>query len=113
MHSDFSSNNLACLLLPCVTRHYLLDICFQANTDAGLCRRSKIVGENRRDGKLLSHTGFYALKVLLNIPVVHVYIDLHALLTNNFEHRVLRIEPIIITAVQRCAINSRSTEVGS
>ena len=36
-----------------------------------------------------------------------MYIDLHALLVNIFEQRVLRIEPFI-TAVQRCA--SRSTE---
>ena len=38
---------------------------------------------------------------MLNILVVdymYVYIDLHALLTNNFEHRVLRIE-LIINAV--------------
>ena len=39
-----------------------------------------------------------------------VYIDLHALLTNKFEHRVLRIEPIN-TAVQRRG--SRSTEFAS
>ena len=41
----------------------------------------------------------------------HVWIDLHALIVNNFEHRVLRIERIN-TAVQRCAI-SRSTEFAS
>ena len=33
---------------------------------------------------------------------MYVYIDLHALIVNNFEHRVLRIEPIN-TAVQRWA----------
>ena len=43
-------------------------------------------------------------RVLLNIPVVHVYIDLYALLTINFEHRVLRIKP-------RCA--SGCTEFAS
>ena len=38
---------------------------------------------------------------MLNIPVVHVQmIDLHALLMNNFEHKVFSIEP---TAVHRCA----------
>ena len=49
-----------------------------------------------------THRGF-----LLNIPGVHdVQIDPHALILNNFEHRVQRIEPIN-TVVQRCA--SRST----
>ena len=33
---------------------------------------SKIVDENRADvGKFLSDTGFYAQRVLLNIPVIH------------------------------------------
>ena len=46
---------------------------------------------------------FCALRVLLNIPVVHdMSIDLHALIMNNFENMVLRIEHIN-TAVQRCA----------
>ena len=31
--------------------------------------------------------------ILLNIPVVHVQIDLHALIMNKFEHMVLRIGP--------------------
>ena len=69
----------------------------------------------------VSHTGFYALRVLLDIPVVHVWIkkkknnnkywhiDLHALLTNNFEHRVLRIEPINTPVHSTC----RSTEFAS
>ena len=60
----------------------------------------------------ISHTGLYALRAMLNILVVdymHVYIELHALLANNFEHRVLRIEPIInAPCTQRCA--DRSTE---
>ena len=56
---------------------------------------SKIVGENRGEmQKYLSCAGFYAQRVLLNISVVHMSIDLHVLTMNNFEHRVLRIEPI-------------------
>ena len=47
---------------------------------------------------------------MLNFTVVHVWMDLHALIMNNFEHMVLRIEPIN-TAVQRCT--SRSTEFAS
>ena len=39
-------------------------------------------------------------------------IDLHALLTNNFEPKGLRIEPIN-TAVERCASICRSTEFAS
>ena len=34
---------------------------------------------------------------------MYVWIDLHTLIMNNFEHRVLRIESIN-TALQRCAI---------
>ena len=49
---------------------------------------------------------------MLNIPVVHVWIDVHSLIMNNFEHTVLHIERIN-TDVQRCAINSRSTEFAS
>ena len=41
----------------------------------------------------------------MNILVVHVWIDLHALIMNNLEHRVLCIERIT-TAVQRCASRS-------
>ena len=43
---------------------------------------------------------------------MYVWIDIYALIMNNFEHRVLRIERIN-TAVQRCAINSKSTEFAS
>ena len=42
-------------------------------------------------------------RVLLNIPVVHVWmIDLHTLLMNNFEHRVFSIEPINNAVHNRC-----------
>ena len=58
-----------------------------------------------RDQKSLTRT-----EETWKIPVVHVWIDLHAFIMNNFEHRVLRIERID-TAVQRCA--SRSTEFAS
>ena len=73
-----------------------------------------------RDQKPLARTGerwkipeshrILPIEGSANIPVVHVYIDLHVLLTNNFEHRVLRIEPIN-SAVQKCA--SRSTQFAS
>ena len=39
---------------------------------------------------------------------MYVWIDLHVLIMNNFEHGVLHIGRIN-TAVQICAINSRST----
>ena len=53
-----------------------------------------------RDRKILSDTGCYVLSILRNIPVVHdVY--LHALLLNNFERRILRIE--------RTNVHSRGT----
>ena len=42
---------------------------------------------------------------------MYVEIDLHALLMENFELRVLRIEPINTAAVQRCA--RESTEFAS
>ena len=46
------------------------------------------------------------MRVLLNIPVVHVKIDLHALIINNFEHRVIFCAYIESTAVRRCARKS-------
>ena len=72
---------------------------------------SKIVRDSRGEMENSSltqdstHRGF-----CFNSPVVHVQIDLHALIMNNCEHRILRKEPIN-TAVQRCA--SRSTEFAS
>ena len=50
-------------------------------------------------------TGCCTKRVLLNILVVHVWIDLHAMMMYKFDHGVLRIEP---TAVERCA--RKSTE---
>ena len=79
-----------------------------------LHRDKKNVGEN--GGKMenflvtqdSTHRGFSAE----HSRCTCLDIDLHALVINNFEHRVLRIESIN-TAVQRCAINSRSTEFAS
>ena len=69
-----------------------------------LYRDEKNAGENRREmgNSVVTQDWFYAYRVLLDIPVVHVsMIDLRALFMNNFEHRVFRIEP---TAVhRRCA----------
>ena len=56
-----------------------------------------------------THRGFYRT---IPLYMLRRYIDLHALLVNNFEHRVLRIEPND-TAVQKCAIDSRSLEFAS
>ena len=72
---------------------------------------SKIVGENRGEmaNSLMTqdstHRGFCRILPLY----MYVWIDLHVLIMNNFEHRILRIEPY---AVQRCA-SRRSTEFAS
>ena len=82
-----------------------------ARKSTGFASESKIVGENR--GEMENFLG--AQDSTHEGSAEHsrctcVEIDLHALIMTNFEHRVLRIEPIN-TAVQRCA--SRSTEFAS
>ena len=51
------------------------------------------------------------MKGLLNVPVVHVWIDLHVLQMDNFERRVLRREHTTTTVHCRSACKNYFVEL--